>query len=257
MPTPGRLPAFLVTALLAAQAPWSAGADEVGEIDDNMPTALEDAFVGERGSLELSGAATYEHRRDGDTLRLLPQLQWVPVERLELSLGTPYTVGSGSGANEGEVSLGVLYQLNRETAWLPAFALSAEVSTPFGPGGRGAEIQLGLVASRTIDPGPALRRIHVNGYWIRRLDPTDDERRDGYRFAIGYSQMLAERTAIIVNVLRESQERDERDATILEAGLRHQVAEGVILGAALGAGIGRDSPRFRATISLQFSLAGD
>jgi hypothetical protein len=256
MPTPGRLPAFLVAVLLAVQAPGRGAAGEVDDLGANMPNALEDAFAGERGSLDLSGAARYEHRRDGDTLRLLPQLQWVPVERLELSLGTPYAVGSGSGANEGDVSLGALYQLNRETAWLPAFALFAEASTPFGPGERGAEIQLGGIASRTIDPGPAQRRIHVNGYWVHRLDPSNGERRDRYRFAIGYSQRMAERTVIIASLLRESQERGERDATILEAGVRHQVAQGVILGGALGARIGRDSPRFRATISLQFSLAG-
>lgn len=256
MPTSGRLPALLVAVLLAAQAPGRAGAGEVDDLDANTPNALEDAFVGERGSLDLSGAAGYEHRRNGDTLRLLPQLQWVPVERLQLSLGTPYTAGSGSRANEGDVSLGALYQLNRETAWLPAFALFAEASAPFGPGERGAEMRLGGIASRTIDPGPAQRRIHVNGYWIHRPDPSEGERRDRYRFAIGYSQKLGERSALIANLLRESQERGERDATILEAGMRHQVAQGVILGAAIGAGIGRDSPRLRATISLQFSLAG-
>jgi hypothetical protein len=73
---------------------------------------------------------------------------------------------------------------------------------------------------------------------------------------LGYSQLVGERTALIADVLRESQERGQRDATILEAGLRHQVARGIILGGALGAGIGRDSPSFRAIVSVQFSLGG-
>lgn len=246
----------LLVAFLATPLPGTADASEVGDLDAEMPNTLEDAFVGERGSLDLFSAARYENRRDGDTIRLLPQLQWVPIERLQFSLGLPYTAGSGSRANEGDVSFGVLHQFNRETGWLPAFAVFAAASAPFGPGDRGPEIQLAGIASTTIDAGPAQRRLHINGYWIHRLDPSVTERRDRYRFAIGYSQLLAERTALIANILRESQERGERDATIIQAGLRHQVAQGVILGGALGAGIGRDSPRFTATISLQFSLSG-
>ena len=61
---------------------------------------------------------------------------------------------------------------------------------------------------------------------------------------------------LVANALRESQERNQRDATILEVGLRHLVTEGVILGGAVGTGIGRDSPRFSAILSLQFALAG-
>jgi hypothetical protein len=247
----------LLAVILAATVVCGAGAGEVGDLDVNMPNTLEDAFVGERGSLDLFGAARYDRwRRSDETVRFVPQLQWVPAERLQLSFGLPYTVGSGSRANQGEVSLGGFYQLNRETGWLPAFAAFAEADAPIGPGDRSWEIQLGGIASKTIDPGPAQRRLHFNAIWFRRLDPGQEERRNRYRFTLGYSQLVAERTALVTNVLRESQERGERDATILEAGLRHQIARGVILGGALGTGIGRDSPRFRAIISIQFSLSG-
>jgi hypothetical protein len=248
----------LLAALLATAAPHGVGAGEVGDLDVNMPNTLDDAFAGERGSLELSGAARYDRwRRNDDTVHFFPQLQWVPVDRLQLSLGLPYTAGSGPRANEGEVSLGGLYQLNREAGWLPTFAAFAEANAPIGPGDRGWEIQLGGIASKTIDPGPAQRRLHLNAFWFRRLDPSEEERRDRYRFTLGYSQLVAERTALVTNVLRESQERGQHDATILEAGLRHQLSRGVILGGALGAGIGRDSPSFRAIISVQFSLSGE
>jgi hypothetical protein len=171
-----------VLALLAAVLPSGAGAGEVWDLDINMPNTLDDAFVDPRGSLDLLGAARYDHwRRDGDTVRLFPRLQWVPVERLQLSLGLPYTAGSGSRANEGEVSLGGLYQLNREAGALPAFAVSAEANAPVGPGDRGWELRLGGVASKTIAAGPAQPRLHLNAVWFRRLDPSAEERRDRYR----------------------------------------------------------------------------
>jgi hypothetical protein len=235
----------------------SAGAGEVEDLDVNMPNTLDDAFVDRKGSVDLLTAARYDRwRRDGATVRFFPRLQWVPVERLQLSLDVPYAVGSGSRANEGDANLGGLYQINREGRWLPAFALSAEASTPVGPGGRSWGTRLGVIASRTVDPGPAQRRLHVNASWLHRFEPGVEERPDRYRITLGYSQRVAERTVLVANALRESQERNQRDATILEVGLRHLVTEGVILGGAVGTGIGRDSPRFSAILSLQFALAG-
>jgi hypothetical protein len=250
-----RITRGLVALMLAIGAPALAG--EVGDLDINMPNTLEDAFAGEMGSLELSSAARTDHwRRDGDTLRLFPRLQWVPVERFQLSVGLPYGIGSGSRANQGEASLGLLWQLNRETPSLPAFALSADMNAPVGPGERGHELRLGGIVTRTPWDGPAQPRLHLNLFWYHRPDPAEEERRDRWRVALGASRLLAPETALVVNALRESQDRGQREATILEAGLRHQVARGVVLGGALGAGLGRDAPAFRAILSVQFSLGG-
>ena len=93
----------------------SAGAGEVEDLDVNMPNTLDDAFVDRKGSVDLLTAARYDRwRRDGATVRFFPRLQWVPVERLQLSLDVPYAVGSGSRANEGDANLGGLYQINGE-----------------------------------------------------------------------------------------------------------------------------------------------
>jgi hypothetical protein len=234
----------------------AAKGEEVGDLDINMPNTLDDAFVGDRGSAELQGAARYDHGRRGDTVRFFPRLQYVPLEGLQLSVGLPYSIGSGPDANQGEVNLDALYNLNRETRWLPAFAVSTEVNAPVGPGGHGWDLQLWGIASKTVDSGPAQRRLHLNLVWMHHFDPTGDERQDRYRVTLGYSQLLEQRTALVANILRQTQERGERPATIIEAGLRHQISQNVTLGGALGTGIGRDSPRFRAIVSVQFSLGG-
>jgi hypothetical protein len=248
----------LALLLAAASAPIGASAQDVGDLDIDMPNALEDAFAGRHGDLQLLGAARVDRwrRGRGGEVRLFPRVQWVPVERLQLTAGLPYTVGWGTRSDEGEASLGALYQLNRETGALPAFAVVAEASAPVGPGDRGGELSLAGIASKTVAAGPAQPRLHLNAYWFRRLDPSSDERRDGYRLAIGHSRLLSPDTALVLDVLRESQDRGERAATILEAGLRHRPTEGVVVGAALGAGVGHDSPAFRATLSVQISLGG-
>ena len=100
------------------------------------------------------------------------------------------------------------------------------------------------------------RRVHLNLAWLRNLDPSEEERRDRHRIAVGYSQLVASDVVVVANYVRESQERRERAANVVEAGLRYQVSEAVTLGAGVGFGIGRDSPRFCALFSLQIGFGG-
>jgi hypothetical protein len=254
--------AALAAALLLAAGATGAvargeGLEELNNLDINMPNTLDDAFAAERGSVTLLGAARYDNRRGHDnTVRLFPRLLVGVAEGLQATVQVPYTVGFGPGDDHGVVSFGALYNFNRETAWLPAFAVSVEGGPAVGPGAHGGELRLFGIASKTVDP-QAFRRLHLNVAWFRTFDPGEEERRDRYRAALGYSQLLTPRAVLIANYLRETlEERGERAANILEAGVRYQVSPGVVLGGALGAGIGRDSPRFRAIASVQFALSG-
>lgn len=247
----------IAAAVLAACLPFAALAAEVGDLENDAPNQLEDAYVEELGRVEVFGIARFDRsRRDGDTLRLIPRVEWVPLERLQLTFGAPYAFGTSEEADRGEALFGGLFQLSEESRLLPAFALSVEAEAPIGPGRRGTETELMLIASKTLAPGPAQPRLHLNLGWVHNLDPTEEERRDGWRLVLGGSRLLSEDLAVVVNLVRESQEREQRDATILEVGLRHEIARGVVLGGAVGAGFGRDSPDFRAVVSLQFSLGG-
>ncbi len=136
---------------------------------------------------------------------------------------------------------------------LPALAVAGDASLPVGPGDRGAELRLTGIASRTLDQA-SRTRLHLNLGWLRRLDPAEEERRDRWRVAVGVSRPAWRDTAVVASATRETQERGEGAANILEAGLRWAPTPDVMLGAALGTGIGRDSPRFRAVLSIQISL---
>lgn len=254
-------PAALAAAVLFAATATAAvaqgqGLEELNNLDINIPNTLEDAFAAERGSVALLGAARHDRRRGHDTVRFFPRLLVGVAEGLQATVQVPYTVGSGPRADEGVFALGALYNFNRETAWLPAFAAAVEAGPAIGPDAHGGEMRLFGIASKTIDP-QAWRRVHLNLAWFRTFDAGEEERRDRYRVALGYSQLLLPRTVLVADYLRETlEERGERASNILEAGVRHRVAHGVVLGGALGAGIGRDSPRFRAIVSVQISLSG-
>ena len=134
-----------------------------------------------------------------------------------------------------------------------AFALAGDVSTPIGPGDRGPETVLTFIATKTIDPA-ASRRLHLNAAWLRNLDPGGDERRNRYRVVLGYSQLVASDLAVVLDYVREGQGRGEGAANVFEAGLHYQAGERVRLGIGAGVGVGRDSPRLRALLSVQVEL---
>ena len=244
---------LLLASLGLIAAAGAASATDPDDLDIFLPTTLEDAFTGDPKAGEAQVGLRFDRRRGHDELQIFPQFQASPTNGLLLNLSLPYVVGSGDRANQGEISAGALYNFNRETRWLPAFAVAVDASTPIGPGDRGTQLQLTGVASRTIDPA-GNKRLHLNASWITRFAPSQDERHNRYRVVAGYSQLLDRDTAIIVDYVRERQEFGERDANIVEVGFRHRLGERVTIGLGGGAGLGRDSPKYRLLFSLEMDL---
>jgi len=254
MPAPQSfIPALFTLAALAVAT--KAGAAELSNLDAGLPTAIDDAFAVTPGRLELQGAARYDRIHGRDAVQLLPRVQLGVIEGLQVNLALPYTVGSGRRYDPGSAGGGLLYNLNRERDWLPAFALAVDYSAPIGPERRSAEVGLTGIATKTITPAVD-RRLNLNVAWLRALNPDEEERRDRYRVIVGYSQLVAPNIVAVLDYSRESQERRERDANIVEAGLRYQFTDAVTLGAGAGFGVGRDSPRFRAIASIQVGFGG-
>lgn len=182
-----------------------------------------------------------------------PRLQIGVAPGLEAGVSLPYTAGSGRDANRGGAGVDLLYNPNREGRWLPAFALAPDAAAPVGAGRRGVEAGVAAIATETIDPA-AERRLHLDPGWLRRFRPDRDERRGGYRLAVGYSQRVSSDPVVILDYVRQRRDRGERDANIFEAGLHHRLPDAVTLGAAVGAGVGRDSPRLRAVVGVRIDL---
>ncbi|WP_043834912.1 hypothetical protein [Muricoccus aerilatus] len=247
----GRLSLLLGFGFLAAASTARAG--DVDDLDVFLPTTLEDAFTGEPKQGELQAGLRFDRRRGHDDLQIFPQFQASPADGLLLNVSVPYIIGSGDRANQGQVSAGALYNFNRETLWLPAFTAGIDASTPIGPGDRATQLQLTGVVTRTIDPA-GNKRLHLNAAWITRFAPSAEERHNQYRVVAGYSQLLGRDTALIVDYVRERQEFGQRDANIVEVGFRHRLSERATAGFGGGAGIGRDSPRYRALFSLEVDL---
>lgn len=246
--------AVVLVSLTAAPA---VGAAELSNLDSGLPTTVDDAFAVAPGRVELHGAVRYDRLPRGlDAVRLLPRVQVGLLEGLQANIALPYTTGSGRRTDPADPETGVLYNLNRERDWLPAFAVSADVTKRLGVAGSSPEVGLSAIATKTITPAVD-RRLHLNVSWLRALDPDEEDRRDRYRVIVGYSQVVSPSVVAVLDYIRQSQERREwRPSNVVEAGLRYQYTDAVTLGAGAGFGIGRDSPRFRAIASIQIGFGG-
>ena len=70
----------------------------------------------------------------------------------------------------------------------------------------------------------------------------------------GYSRRLGSETILVTDFVYEQEEEKNKDAYILELGIRQQATPLTVWSIGAGVGIGRDSPDFRVTAGIQQSL---
>jgi hypothetical protein len=248
--------------------------DEPIELADD-PFEITDPFAAPPGHAEVGVVGYYERARRGRTRGtggLETELELGIAPGLELRLGQFGAFGNletrrrldaavrgeeqeGPAAWGGATQLGALYQIADGRGAMPALGLLGRVRMIYGPGRPAQEAEFVALAGKTLHGGALPLGLHVNLGWTARLDPLPGERPNFYLFNASVGQAVARDTAVVLTYAREQQERGQRDYELVQAGLRHQLPDGgPVLGFALGAGIGRDSPSFQLAFAVQWSL---
>ncbi|MFN7141083.1 MAG: hypothetical protein ACK4UN_17270, partial [Limisphaerales bacterium] len=75
-----------------------------------------------------------------------------------------------------------------------------------------------------------------------------------YTAIIGYSRRLNADTLIVADFVREQERERGENSNIVEVGIRRQITPLTLIAIGLGAGIGEESPDFRATAGFQKSF---
>jgi hypothetical protein len=252
---------LIVTAILALCA--AAHAEDVSDLEDELPMTIEDAIPNKPGSVELDGGLRYQRMRSTTPgqgrheYQLTPRVQIGVAQDFQVSIAAPYRLGTAEDTSQGEFRLDGLYKLNSETRYQPAFAIGAGIEQPFGANSGGAEVLIKGIMTKSLGESQNRDRpvqVHVNLVARHNLDREDNERRNRYLIGAALSKQLSERWLIATSLFRE-QERERNKATnMAELGARWKLSEKTILSGAIGRGINQDAPLWRFLMGVQRSL---
>ncbi len=257
-----RFPCRWMRSLLLVGSVWHLAAMPVAglaadhtNLEENIPTQIEDAYVLPYLNREFQSFGRYEQSRDGrDVFTLEPRVEFGFARNWQARIGAPFLFGNGDKAGNRNLSVEAMYNFNQETQWLPAVALSGRVETPTGPDSRGLDMRLRFLATKTLPFTSLLQRVHVNLGWVRNSDPLSDERQNRYIAIVGYSARVARATFFVADYVREQQRRKGYDSNMLELGIRQIINPLTVLALGVGAGIAEDSPETRVTVGIQYSF---
>ena len=230
---------FRISTLLWLIVPAFVWALDHDNLDPNRPIAIEDAFVMPHGEIGVEGGVLFNDRKQGKS-RFVFQPQLIigafANTQLELSsnLSTDPTTVVGDDKS-GDLTVGVLYELNTETLNVPAFAVRVGLGFPTGVNSKGVDAELTGVMTRSFGRW----RTHLNVGYTFLGSPQGNERSGGYRVVAAVSYPLGYPTSfrdtIIANVFtRQSSSVGQPNPTGIGVGLRHQVSSRIVFDMGLG-----------------------
>jgi hypothetical protein len=244
---------LVVVASTGASEPRVLGADHLN-LEEGVPLEIEDAYpVGYRGR-EFQAAVRYEHTDDSEERLVLdPRIEFGFAPNWQGKVSLPFYLGSADRTDSGNIGLEAFYNFNTEGLTLPAFAISARADLPTGHHSAGLDTTLKGILTKSVTQ-TGLDRLHLNFAWKHNAGSSAGQRDNLYRVIIGYSRRLDADMIVVVDFIREQAIERNREANIVEAGVRRQLTPLSLIAAGLGAGVGDESPAFRATFGLQRSF---
>lgn len=226
-------------------------------LEENLPTELEDAYPIKFRSREIQGIVRYIEEGKGASrwlyqpvleVGILPNTQW------NIS-GTFYS-GNADRTGNRDLTSSLLYNFNTESVWVPATALAVKADFPTGENSRGVDVTTKLILSKMpFVRTTLLHRLHANLIWTHNSGrDKEKERADFFKGIFGFSMRAGKDTSFVVDYVREQKREKHQDANIVEAGFRRQLTPFTLVTVGAGAGIGDDSEKYRVTVGFQHSF---
>jgi hypothetical protein len=245
MEQPRQLPIALLLLLLGSSA--ARGLDH-GNLDEDRPLRMEDAYPIAQGELALEGGFGFTVERHASDRALFPfEILYGAWTGLQVGAGTvlstdPHDIDDTH--KSGDLRFSALYNFNQETESLPAFGVKGTLNLPTGTDSSGADFELKGLVTKSFDRWS----LHFNPAY-EFLSGGDGGERDGrYRFILGASYPLGApqhtRTTLLFDLFAEQSSRSGESTFFgAEAGVRYQMSQRGILDFGLGSEMSGPSRR--------------
>ncbi len=247
-----------VTALLGCLAgcPTMAGAQSDPQgLSANLPVRLKDAFVTEPGAVALQYGSRTSVAGDGRySLRGGPALKLGLPGRFELSLAPLRQYGDASSVHGGLVGMELEWNVNRQTRVVPAFLIALIRQQPYGGGHQGPHEAIQLVATKSLGAGRAAPRLGMEIAWTHSAGVTERERPRRWLAGLVTSRLIGPKTALVLDLVRQQQDRRDQTSTFLDAGVNHVIGRSMTLSGGLGPGLVKDVVSVRVFAGIKWTF---
>ena len=247
-----KVSAALSLALTGVWMETAEAADHLN-LEEGLPTEVEDAYPLPHKGREFQGILRYERDGDQDQILLEPRIEYGVAPNTQVRLAVPFSFGDGEVNTIEDVGVELFYNFNAESLSTPAFAVSIGANLPTGPDSEGVDPNVRFLATKTIG-NEKLERLHLNLGYTRNFGADSDEREHLFTGILGYSRRLNSDTILVSDFIFELEDEARREAYILELGIRHQINPQMVFTVGAGAGLTPESPDVRLTVGVQRSF---
>lgn len=226
---------------------------DVMNLNEFMPTRMEDAAVTDIHKVELQASMDYED--DEKKFLFRPNIRWgafkgVQIEYSSDFISAPEKNETGAGAQ----TLGGQWNFNDQTSWVPALAIEPQVIFPTGKDTHGADTSIKAILTYTLsgtitDPRG---QFHLNYRWYNNADNQLEENKTGELFLLGYAHKISPHSSLLMDFVNEQTAFSSEFKNELEVGWIHQMCESINLG--LGAALDIKQGYYSSVLSAEFHL---
>ncbi len=225
----------------------------VMNLNEHMPTRLEDASVIETGQVQVQASARYSDEEK--LLHYRPDVRWGVVKRVQAEvMVNQYTGSNEKEKDSGQTAANIQWNFNDQDNIVPALALTGEFKFPTGKKTDGIDPSLRLNMTSTIagtlsDP---VSQVHVNYRWLHNSSRRTDQDKVGKFLIAGFSQRLGSKSAIIADFSHEKDEQDGKTNNQIELGWLHESGREFQVG--ISSGLDVHNGYFSSTLAIQKSF---
>jgi hypothetical protein len=222
-------------------------------LSTNVPVQVEDALTTPYGGLTLQNDNRFTrdpHGRGSGNLATSPVVKIGALPGLQIDLGPSYNFGDKGTSGAGNGTIDALYQFNKDSKYVPSFAVHGYYATPYGSGHKSAEYTVRGIATKYLgnDMAP---RLHLNLTLYHLTQPGPTQRTDQLEMAVGFSTLVRKDTALVADVVHGALPDKKRNETFIDVGLRHEITDTWAIAGGVGVGVAQESPGFRMFFALQ------
>lgn len=223
---------------------------DVMNLNEFMPTRMEDASVTPMGKLNLQGSGHYENSSDSTLFR--PTIRYGLIKRVHIEISEDIINGpKKTEKGSGRTIAGFQWNFNEQDDWVPSLALQPNFLFPTGKDVDGIDPSLRLIMTSTLigTSSEPIGQFHLNYQWEHNSEKDKDERQNGYDITFGYSHRISRHSSLLTDFFHTRDIYSSATRNEVELGWMHEFAKEFYL--AIGGGLELTEGFFISTLGIQ------